>query len=51
MIILRKLETYWVGLYAFNGKVVYGQQLGRSLGVPTANLWLPRIDFQCLASI
>ena len=28
--------------YAFNGKVVYGQQLGRSLGVPTANLWLPK---------
>ena len=28
--------------YKFHGKVVYGQQLGRTLGVPTANLWLPR---------
>ena len=28
--------------YTFNGKVVYGQQLGRTLGVPTANLWLPK---------
>ena len=28
--------------YVFNGKVVYGQQLGRTLGVPTANLWLPK---------
>tara|TARA_B100000459_G_C8573381_1_gene199782 strand:+ start:42 stop:659 length:618 start_codon:yes stop_codon:yes gene_type:complete len=28
--------------YTFSGKVVYGQQLGTQLGVPTANLWLPR---------
>tara|TARA_B100000963_G_scaffold162282_1_gene141099 strand:+ start:3043 stop:3990 length:948 start_codon:yes stop_codon:yes gene_type:complete len=28
--------------YTFSGKVVYGQQLGTKLGVPTANLWLPR---------
>ena len=28
--------------YTFTGKVVYGQQLGRQLGVPTANLWLPK---------
>ncbi len=29
--------------YAISGKVVYGQQLGRTLGVPTANLQLHRI--------
>ena len=28
--------------YTFTGKVVYGQQLGTQLGVPTANLWLPQ---------
>ena len=28
--------------YTFSGKVVYGQQLGTQLGVPTANLWLPK---------
>jgi len=28
--------------YTFYGKVVYGQQLGTQLGVPTANLWLPK---------
>ena len=28
--------------YTFSGKVVYGQQLGRSLGIPTANLWIPK---------
>ena len=28
--------------YSFCGKVVYGQQLGTQLGVPTANLWLPK---------
>ena len=28
--------------YSFTGKVVYGQQLGTQLGVPTANLWLPK---------
>ena len=28
--------------YTFTGKVVYGQQLGTQLGVPTANLWLPK---------
>lgn len=29
--------------YSISGKVVYGQQLGRTLGVPTANLQLHRI--------
>ena len=28
--------------YTYTGKVVYGQQLGTQLGVPTANLWLPK---------
>tara|TARA_Y100001970_G_C14258459_1_gene877442 strand:+ start:1932 stop:2879 length:948 start_codon:yes stop_codon:yes gene_type:complete len=28
--------------YTFSGKVVYGKQLGAQLGVPTANLWLPK---------
>ena len=28
--------------YTFSGKVVYGQQLGRSIGIPTANLWIPK---------
>ena len=28
--------------YTFCGNVVYGQQLGTQLGVPTANLWLPK---------
>jgi riboflavin kinase/FMN adenylyltransferase len=28
--------------YTFSGNVVYGQQLGTQLGVPTANLWLPK---------
>ena len=27
--------------YTFSGKVVYGQQIGRSIGIPTANLWIP----------
>ena len=27
--------------YAFSGKVVYGNQLGRKIGVPTANIWVP----------
>jgi len=27
--------------YAFSGKVVYGNQLGRKIGVPTANIWIP----------
>ena len=29
--------------YSMSGKVVYGQQLGRTIGVPTANLQLHRI--------
>jgi riboflavin kinase/FMN adenylyltransferase len=29
--------------YSISGKVVYGQQLGRTLGIPTANLKLQRI--------
>ena len=28
--------------YSFSGKVVYGNQLGRTIGVPTANLWIPK---------
>ena len=28
--------------YTFSGEVVYGQQLGRTIGVPTANLWIPK---------
>ena len=28
--------------YTFAGKVVHGQHLGRTIGVPTANIWLPR---------
>ena len=28
--------------YTFSGKVVHGQHLGRTIGVPTANLWLPK---------
>ena len=27
--------------YTFSGKVVYGKQLGRTIGIPTANLWMP----------
>jgi len=28
--------------YTYTGKVVYGQRLGSQLGVPTANIWLPK---------
>ena len=28
--------------YTFSGKVVFGQQLGGSIGIPTANLWIPK---------
>jgi len=28
--------------YSFTGKVVYGNQIGRSIGIPTANLWIPK---------
>ena len=28
--------------YYFSGKVVRGQQLGRTIGIPTANLWMPK---------
>ena len=28
--------------YTFSGKVVFGQQLGSSIGIPTANLWIPK---------
>ena len=28
--------------FTYSGKVVYGNQLGAQLGVPTANLWLPK---------
>ena len=28
--------------YTFSGKVVSGNSLGRTIGVPTANLWLPK---------
>ena len=27
--------------YTFSGKVVHGQHLGRTIDVPTANIWLP----------
>ena len=27
--------------YSFSGKVVHGQQLGRTIDVPTANIWMP----------
>ena len=28
--------------YTFSGKVVHGQHLGRTIEVPTANIWLPK---------
>lgn len=28
--------------FTYSGKVVYGNQLGGQLGIPTANLWLPK---------
>ena len=28
--------------YSYSGKVVYGNQLGRAIGVPTANIWIPK---------
>ena len=28
--------------YPFEGKVVHGNRLGRSIGFPTANIWLPK---------
>ena len=28
--------------YSYSGKVVYGNQLGRQIGVPTANIWIPK---------
>ena len=28
--------------YSFEGKVVHGNRLGRSIGFPTANVWLPK---------
>ena len=28
--------------YTFSGKVVFGNQLGRTINVPTANLWIPK---------
>ena len=28
--------------YTFSGKVVHGQHLGRTIDIPTANLWLPK---------
>ena len=28
--------------FTYSGKVVYGNQLGGKLGIPTANLWLPK---------
>ena len=28
--------------YSYSGKVVYGNQLGREIGVPTANIWIPK---------
>jgi riboflavin kinase/FMN adenylyltransferase len=34
--------------YTFSGKVVYGNQLGRTIGVPTANLGYQNKDCQLL---
>ena len=28
--------------YVISGKVVHGQHLGRTIGIPTANIWLPK---------
>ena len=28
--------------YTFSGKVVHGHALGRTIGIPTANIWLPK---------
>ena len=28
--------------YEFSGKVVHGQHLGRTIGIPTANIWIPK---------
>ncbi|MDA9636862.1 bifunctional riboflavin kinase/FAD synthetase [SAR86 cluster bacterium] len=28
--------------YTFSGKVVFGNRLGRTIGVPTANIWVPK---------
>ena len=28
--------------YTFSGKVVFGNKVGRTLGVPTANIWVPK---------
>jgi len=28
--------------YIFSGKVVFGNQLGRTINIPTANLWIPK---------
>ena len=28
--------------YTFSGKVVFGNQLGRTIDIPTANLWIPK---------
>ena len=28
--------------YTFSGKVVHGMKIGRTIGVPTANIWLPK---------
>ena len=28
--------------YTFSGKVVHGQHLGRTIDIPTANIWLPK---------
>ena len=28
--------------YTFSGKVVFGNKVGRTIGVPTANIWVPK---------
>jgi len=28
--------------YSYSGKVVYGNQFGREIGIPTANIWIPK---------
>jgi riboflavin kinase/FMN adenylyltransferase len=35
-------ETLLGKPYSFEGKVVHGNRVGRSIGFPTANIWLPK---------
>lgn len=38
---LQQAEKYLGNAYSLSGRVIYGRQLGRNIGVPTANLLLP----------